>query len=218
MLDAGDSFRFGSCPRVNQGEHKAKATPGSVFIKIMEEKTGIFLLFSGDWYRKNLSIVYCDYQLSGMTEPTQSLFLFGFHLPSPMPYPCSHLYSTKFSSGGDGQVPRKLSHSLNSSVHKPSLVQTIGTCKAEGEQLVLLTCLASAHLGGSTVQAHPSHQPQPEKSSPRHLGCSYLVQPMCTDQKGNCFPAAAESHQRESATLLLTRPSPSIDKIPGWKS
>lgn len=52
-----------------------------------------------------------------------------------MPCPCSHLYSTRFSSGGGGQVPCRLSHSVNSSVHEPSLVQTMGTWKAEGQWL-----------------------------------------------------------------------------------
>lgn len=46
----------------------------------------------------------------------------------PIPYPCSHLYSTKFSSdGGGGHSPCRFSHNLNSSVHSPSLVQRIGT-------------------------------------------------------------------------------------------
>lgn len=54
-------------------------------------------------------------------------FTLSFSLLSPMPCPCSHLYSTRFSSGGGGQVPCRLSHSVNSSVHEPSLVQTMGT-------------------------------------------------------------------------------------------
>lgn len=104
-----------------------------------------------------------------------------------MPCPCSHLYSTKFSSGGGGQVPRKLSHSLNSSVHNPSLVQMMGTCQAEGENLVLLLTTASdvlrEVLQGSWVAAI----------------CSSLCVLCITYQKANCLPAAAGSHQKESA-------------------
>lgn len=70
--------------------------------------------------------------------------------------------------------------------------------------------------GAPRKDTPPTHQ-CPEKSSPRQQGCSHRAQPMCPDQKANCFPAAG-SHQRESATLLLTSPFPSIDKIPGWKS
>lgn len=33
---------LGLAQECNQGEHKAKATPGSVFIKMMEDKTGFF--------------------------------------------------------------------------------------------------------------------------------------------------------------------------------
>lgn len=132
-----------------------------------------------------------------------------------MPCPCSHLYSTRFSSGGGGQEPCKLSHSLNSSVHEPSLVQTMGTCKAEGEWPALLALPGRCPSPGERRARTPL--PRPEKSSPRQLGCSHLVQPMCTDQKASCVPAAAGCHQRESASLLLTRPFPSTGQIPGWK-
>lgn len=128
-----------------------------------------------------------------------------------MPWPCSHLYSTRFSSGGGGQEPCKLSHSLNSSVHEPSLVQTMGTCKAEGERPALLALPGHCPSPGERRARTPL--PCPEKSSPRQLGCSHLVQPMCTDQKASCVPAAAGSHQRESASLPLTRPFPSTRQI-----
>lgn len=46
----------------------------------------------------------------------------------PIPYPCSHLYSTKFSSEvGGGHSPCRFSHNLNSSVHSPSFVQRMGS-------------------------------------------------------------------------------------------
>ena len=54
--------------KYNHGIHKAKATPGSVFRKRMEEKTGFFFhRFSGDWYKKNS---HRDLQLSGRAEST----------------------------------------------------------------------------------------------------------------------------------------------------
>ena len=46
----------------------------------------------------------------------------------PIPYPCSHLYSTSFSSEvGGGHSPCRFSHNLNSSLHTPSFVQRMGS-------------------------------------------------------------------------------------------
>lgn len=133
-----------------------------------------------------------------------------------MLYPCSHLYSTKFSSGGGGQVPRKLSHSLNSSVHKPSLVQTMGTCKAEGEQPVLLPAVAGFTLPGHcpALGGAKCKDPTPASEVQREVlqgsWVAAIWSSLCvlciTGQKRNCFPGAAGSHQRESTVLLLTRP------------
>lgn len=46
----------------------------------------------------------------------------------PIPYPCSHLYSTSFGSEvGGGHSPCRFSHNLNSSLHTPSFVQRMGS-------------------------------------------------------------------------------------------
>lgn len=46
----------------------------------------------------------------------------------PIPCPCSHLYSTNLGSEvGGGHSPRRFSHNLNSSLHRPSFVQRMGS-------------------------------------------------------------------------------------------
>lgn len=80
-------------------------------------------------------------------------------------------------------MPRKLSHSLNSSVHEPSLVQMMGTCKAEGQQPALIpaalefACLTTAQL---TREQNERPLLLPVKSRgkfSRAAGFSHLVQP-----------------------------------------
>lgn len=139
-----------------------------------------------------------------------------------MPCPCSHLYSTKFSSGGGGHVPRKLSHSLNSSVHNPSLVQTMGTCKAEGEQPVLLPAVAGLTLPGHCPApgAAQHKDPPPAGEAWREaLQGSWVaaiwssLRVFCTtDLKANCFPAAARPR------FFGQNPSCRLDVKSGWKS
>lgn len=57
----------------------------------------------------------------------------------PIPYPCSHLYSTKCSSdGGGGHSPCSFSHNLNSSVHSPSLVHRMRRWNIEGKEHIII--------------------------------------------------------------------------------
>lgn len=56
---------LGLAQECNQGE--LKPSWFCVYKKHGRENRIVFLL-SGDWYRKDVSIVYCDCQLSGTTE------------------------------------------------------------------------------------------------------------------------------------------------------
>lgn len=200
---------LGLTQECNQGEHKAKATPGSMFIKMMDEKTGFFFSYLAGictgrvivtinslgrlsqhkvWFPSALT-----YAMALLTLVLHEVQLWGWWAGAPQALTQFELLCPQTLLGADD-----------------------GNLQSRGRAAGITHPAWPLPISG--VQGHPSHQPHPEKSSPRQLGCSHLVQPMCTEQKDNWFPAAAVSHQRESATLLLTRPFPSVDVIPGWKS
>lgn len=207
MLETASDL--GLAQECNQGEHKAKATPGSVFIKMMEEKTGFFFPYL---------VGICTRRVIVTINPLEQLSQHKFWFPSALTYAMALLTLVLHEVqlwGWCTGAPQALTQ------FKLLCPQTfLGADNGNLESRGRAACVTHPAwpLPISGVQGHPSHQPHPEKSSPRQLGCSHLLQPMGTEQKANCFPAAAGSHHRESATLLLTRPFPSVGKIPVWKN